>query len=63
MKGGATMRHEPPRTIAIAHCPTCARISLGRHVNQLDRVPPRYCRICGGALDVVLYELQPASGT
>lgn len=47
--------HPFPREIAMAHCPKCARLSLGTHVNQEDRIPPRYCRICGGRLEVAIY--------
>ncbi|HZU83838.1 MAG TPA: hypothetical protein VE987_13015 [Polyangiaceae bacterium] len=49
------MKHPAPKGIAISHCGTCARVSFARQVNQLDRVPRRYCRFCGTPVDVVHY--------
>lgn len=48
-------RHPWPREIALSHCPRCARVSRGRQVNQEDRIPPRYCRIWGGVLEVAIF--------
>jgi hypothetical protein len=51
----AVYRHPWPKEIAMSHCPKCARLTRGRQVNQEDRIPPRYCRICGGLLEVAIF--------
>jgi hypothetical protein len=51
------MLHPFPKDVAIAYCQLCAVLSVARHVNQLDRIPPRYCRKCGSPLSVALYKV------
>ena len=47
--------HPFPKEVAIAHCAACGEVACGRHVNQEDLIPPRYCALCGGQVKVGVY--------